>query len=145
MIGDNYIIIFILIIILYCLLNTGSTNQIPINQQLHIPEIHKFFLQPLLKIHFKTFTKIHHSQCFIDIGYVNSWIWPLRTADQLERMTLGMWALATRNKQSIIFQYDMICQTKDCKNWYFCFSNKHVALVRKNKVRYLYFHLILYI
>jgi hypothetical protein len=49
----------------------------------------------------------------------------------------------TRNKQSIIFQYDMICQTKDCKNWYFCFSNKHVALVRKNKVGYLYFHLIL--
>ena len=50
---------------------------------------------------------------------------------------------ATRNKQNIIFQYDMICQTKDCKNWYFCFSNKHVALGRKNKVRYLYFHLIL--
>jgi hypothetical protein len=38
-------------------------------------------------------------------------------------MTLGTRALATRNKQSIIFQYDMICQTKDCKNWYFCFSN----------------------
>jgi hypothetical protein len=50
---------------------------------------------------------------------------------------------ATRNKQNIIFQYDMICQTKHCKNWYFCFSNKHVALGRKNKVRYLYFHLIL--
>ena len=122
MIGDNYIIIFILIIILYCLLNTVSTNQIPLNQQLHIPEIPKFFLQPLLKIHFKTFTKIHHTQWFIDIGYVN---------------------LATRNKQSIIFQYDMICQTKDCKNWYFCFSNKHIALGRKNKVGYLYFHLIL--
>jgi len=60
-------------------------------------------------------------------------------------MTLGTQALVTRNKQSIIFQYDMICQTKDYKNWYFCFSNKHVALGRKNKVRYLYFYLILYI
>ena len=127
MIGDNYIIIF------YCLLNTVNTNRIPLNHQLHIPEIPKFFLQPLLKINFKTFTKIRHNQ------------WPLRTADQLERMTLGTRALATRNKQSIIFQYDMICQTKDCKNWYFCFSNKHVALGRKNKFRYLYFHLILYI
>jgi hypothetical protein len=37
-IGDNYIIIFILIIILYCLLNTVNTSQIPLNQQLHIPE-----------------------------------------------------------------------------------------------------------
>ena len=71
MIGDNYIIIFILIIILYCLLNTVNTNQIPLNQQLHIPEIPKFFLQPLLKIHFKTFTKIHHSQWLIDIVIVN--------------------------------------------------------------------------
>ena len=73
MIGDNYIIIFILIIILYCLYNTVNTNQIPLNQQLHdhIPEIPKFFLQPLLKIHFKTFTKIHHSQWYIDIGYDN--------------------------------------------------------------------------
>ena len=73
MIGDNYIIIFILIIILYCLLNTANTNQIPLNQQLHIPEILKFFLQPLLKIHVKTFMKIHDSQWlyFIDIGYVN--------------------------------------------------------------------------
>jgi hypothetical protein len=35
-------------------------------------------------------------------------IWPLRTADQLERMTLGTWDLATRNKHSIIFQYDII-------------------------------------
>ena len=34
---------------------------------------------------------------------------------------------------------------KDCKKLYFCFSNKHVAVGRKNKVRYLYFHLILYI
>jgi hypothetical protein len=59
MIGNNYIIIFILIIILYCLLNTVNTNQIPLNQQLHIPEIPKFFLQPLLKIH-----EIHHSQWF---------------------------------------------------------------------------------
>jgi hypothetical protein len=59
-----------LIIILYCLLNTVNTNQIPLNQQLHIPEIPKFFLQPLLKIHFKTFKKIHHSQWFIDI-FVN--------------------------------------------------------------------------
>ena len=58
-----------LIIILYCLLNTVNTNQIPLNQ-LHIPEIPKFFLQPLLKIHFKTFKKIHHSQWFIDI-FVN--------------------------------------------------------------------------
>jgi hypothetical protein len=66
-IGDNYIIICILIIILYCLLNTVNTNQIPLYQQLHIPEIPKFFLQPLLKIHFKTFTKIHdHSQWFIN-------------------------------------------------------------------------------
>jgi hypothetical protein len=98
-IGDNYIIIFILIIILYsyCLLNTVNTNRIPLNHQLHIPEIPKFLLQPLLKINFKTFTKIRHNQ------------WPLRTADQLERMTLGTRALATRNKQSIIFQYDMIC------------------------------------
>jgi hypothetical protein len=31
----------------------------------------KFFLQPLLKIHFQIFMKIHHSQWFIDIGYVN--------------------------------------------------------------------------
>ena len=31
----------------------------------------KFFIQPLLKIHFQTFMKIHHSQWFIDIGYVN--------------------------------------------------------------------------
>ena len=59
-------------------------------------------------------------------------ILPLRTADQFERMTLETLVLATRNKQSIIFQYDMICQTKDCKNWYFSFSNKHVALGRKN-------------
>ena len=42
--GDNYIII------LYCLLNIVNTNQMPLNQQLHIPEIHKIFLQPLLKI-----------------------------------------------------------------------------------------------
>jgi len=33
-------------------------------------------------------------------------IWPLKTADQLERMTLGTLALATSNKQSIIFQYE---------------------------------------
>jgi hypothetical protein len=50
-------------------LNTVNTSQIPLNQQLHIPEIPKFFPQLLLKIHFKTFTKIHHSQWFIDIGY----------------------------------------------------------------------------
>ena len=65
-------------------------------------------------------------------------IWPLTTADQLESMTLGMQALATRNKQNIFFQYDMIydidfciCQTKDCKN--FCFSNKHIALYREKE------------
>jgi hypothetical protein len=58
-----------------------------------------------VKIHFKTFTQIPHRQRFIDIGYV---IWKLRTADQLERMALGTPALATRNKQSIILQYDMI-------------------------------------
>ena len=64
----NYVLIWILI---FCW--TVNTNQIPLNQQLHdhIPEIPKFFLQPLLKIHFKTFTKIHHSQWFIDKGYVN--------------------------------------------------------------------------
>jgi hypothetical protein len=64
-IGDNYIIIFILIIILYCLLNTVNTNQIPLNQQLHIPEIPKFFLQPLLKHSRKLIIG------FIDVGYVN--------------------------------------------------------------------------
>ena len=80
----------------------------------------KFFLQLVFKIHFKTFTKILHSQWFIDILGMS--ICPLRTADQLERMTLGTQDLATRNKLSIIFQYDIICQTKDYKNWYFCFS-----------------------
>ena len=49
-------------------------------------------------------------------------ICPLRTADQLERMTLETRALATRNKQSINFQYDIICQTKDYKDWYYGFS-----------------------
>jgi hypothetical protein len=39
-----YIIIFILIIILYCLLNTVNTSQIPLNQQLHIPEQLKVYL-----------------------------------------------------------------------------------------------------
>ena len=70
----------------------------------------KFFLQLVFKIHFKTFTNIPHSQWFIDI--LGTSICPLRTADQLERMTLETRALATRNKQSINFQYDIICQTK---------------------------------
>ena len=35
---------FILIIILYCLLNTVNTSQIPLNQQLHIPEQLKVYL-----------------------------------------------------------------------------------------------------
>ena len=43
----------------------------------------KFFLQLVFKIHFKTFTKILHSQWFIDILGMS--ICPLRTADQLER------------------------------------------------------------
>ena len=86
----------------------------------------KLFLQLVFKIHFKTFTKIPHSQWFVDI--LGTSICPLRTTDQLERMTLGMQALATRNKQSIIFQYDIICQNKDYKNWYSCFSAKHAAL-----------------
>ena len=51
----------------------------------------------VFKIHFKTFTKIPHSQWFVDI--LGTSICPLKTTDQLERMTLGMWALATRNKQ----------------------------------------------
>jgi hypothetical protein len=55
----------------------------------------------VFKIHFKTFTKIPHSQWFVDI--LGTSICPLRTTDQLERMTLGTRALATRNKQSIIF------------------------------------------
>ena len=94
----------------------------------------KLFLQLVFKIHFKTFTKIPHSQWFVDI--LGTSICPLRTTDQLERMTLGMRALATRNKQSIIFQYDIICQNKDYKNWYFCFSTKckHAALMKKNQV-----------
>ena len=94
----------------------------------------KFFLQLVFKIHFKTFTKILHSQWFIDILGMS--ICPLRTADQLERMTLGTQDLATRNKLSIIFQYDIICQTKEYKNWYFCFSTKckHAALRKKNQV-----------
>ena len=50
---------------------TVNTNQIPFNQQLHIPEIPNFFLQPLLNNYFKTFTKMHHSQWPIDIEYVN--------------------------------------------------------------------------
>ena len=60
--------------------------------------------------HDKTFTQIPHSQWFIDIGYKKCMsIWPLRTMDQqLERMTLGTQDLATRNKQSIIFRYDLI-------------------------------------
>jgi hypothetical protein len=148
MIGDNYIIIFILIIILYCLLNQGfinpwlntvNTNQIPLNEQLHIAEIPKFFLQPLLKTHFKRFTKIHHSWWFIDTGYVNL---ATKNRDQLERMTLGTRALATRNKQYHFSIYDMICQTKDCKNRYLLLLQP--AIGRKKKVRYLYFHLILY-
>ena len=47
---------------------------------------------------FKTFTKIPHSQWFIDILGMS--ICPLRTADQLERLTLGTRALATRNRVS---------------------------------------------
>ena len=62
----------------------------------------KFFLQLV----FKTFTKIPHSQWFIDI--LGTSICLLRTVDQLERMTLGTQDLATRNKQSIIFRYDLI-------------------------------------
>jgi hypothetical protein len=92
----------------------------------------KFFLQLVFKIHFKTFTNIPHSQWFIDI--LGTSICPLRTADQLERMTLETRALATRNKQSINFQYDIICQTKDYKDWYYCFSTKHAALRKKNQV-----------
>ena len=53
----------------------------------------------MLKIHFKTFTKIHHSQWFIDIGYVN-----LATKNRG-----STWKNDTRNtgfeEQSIIFQY----------------------------------------
>jgi hypothetical protein len=69
-----------------------------------------FFLQFLLKIHFKTFKQIPHNQWFKDIGYKKcTSIWPLRTMDQqLERMTLGTQNLATRNKQTIIFRYDLI-------------------------------------
>jgi hypothetical protein len=55
--------------------------------------------------------------------------------DQLERMTLGTHDLATRNKQSIIFRYDLIrcIEEKDdiCENSEFtCFSK----ILRSRKI-----------
>ena len=53
----------------------------------------------------------------------------------------GLWPLGT-NRVSF---FNTIWYVKPkTKNWYICFSNKHVAIERKNKVKYLYFHLILY-
>jgi len=73
--GHYYVLHFLIIILFVCwnfgiklLLHYCSEWHFKNKLALSLPI---FFLQFLLKIHFKTFTQIPHSQWFIDIGYVN--------------------------------------------------------------------------
>ena len=109
----------------YC--NCVFANRI-LSCLLSIPEIRKFCLQPLLKIHFKTFTKNHLSQWFIDIEYVNL---ATKNSKSTSKNDTRNADFGHQEQTEYHFSIQYICQTKDFKYWYICFSNKHVALGRK--------------